>query len=409
MIKWIKENIFPFYKYDFKKCSYFLLLVTYVIGFIGVYLIAVLQDSDENLYQKQIIAYAAGLLVIIVCASIDYHLWAKLYIVIFLVGIVLLLICKYSNSLPIYGWSHYDARRWIKIGGDPTLGEKNEGFEFMPSELTKIAIIIFVSAFFNKCRKHIKKFWVLLLAIIFVAVPIYQIFDQPDFSTTVVMLGVFAVMVLISGVSYKYIIPAIAVGVPLLYAAFWYVQQDFQWILDEYQQKRILAALHPEMYPELMYQQTNAELAIRSGGMIGKTFAGVEGIRGTAYVPVVESDFIFSAVAEEFGFLGSIFVLALYFIMILLIIKIARNAVDYLGMMMAVGFGTLIMLQVFINIGVVSSLLPNTGLTLPYMSSGLSSLLVNLAMTGILLNISLQRKKPDKNKTDNDELGFINV
>ena len=95
--------------------------------------------------------------------------------------------------------------------------------------------------------------------------------------------------------------------------------------------------------------------------------------------------------------------------MILLIIKIARNAVDYLGMMMAVGFGTLIMLQVFINIGVVSSLLPNTGLTLPYMSSGLSSLLVNLAMTGILLNISLQRKKTDKNKTDNDELGFINV
>ena len=146
------------------------------------------------------------------------------------------------------------------------------------------------------------------------------------------------------------------------------------------------------MYPELTYQQDNAAAAIRSGGTIGKMLSGDTGIRGTTYVPVKESDFIFTAVAEEFGFIGSVAVIVLYLIIILLIIRIARRARDYLGMMIAIGAGALIAFQVFINIGVVTSLLPNTGIALPFMSSGLSSLLMNLVLVGILLNISIQPK-----------------
>jgi len=410
-LKALAHFICPFREYQYKKASFALVFVVYVLGFIGVYLISVLQDSDENLYQKQMIAYLAGFFLVLLVGMIDYHFIAKLYIVLYLIGIGLLLICKYLDSPPIYGWAHYDARRWIKIGGDPSLGINNPGFEFQPSEITKLTTIIFIAKLFTVLQKYIKKFWVLALAIATTAIPIYFIFDQPDLSTTLVMLAVFCIMVLISGVSYKFIIPTIVIGAPTLYGLFWYVQQDFQTLLDKYQRKRILAALHPELYPELAYQQTNAVAAIKSGGMLGKTITGIEGVRGTRYVPVKESDFIYTAVAEEFGFIGSLVVIILYLIMILLIIRIARRAKDFLGMMIATGFGALILLQVFVNIGVVSALLPNTGIPLPFMSSGLSSLLVNLIMLGILLNISLQPKAEEKQKNEEneDELGYLEV
>lgn len=409
MIKWIKENIFPVHRYDFKKYNFLILFNVYVIGIVGAYLINLLDETGENLYQKQILGYAVGLFFILLISMIDYHFIAKFFIPLFVIGIILLLICKYSNSLPIYGWKHYDARRWIKIGGDPTAGEHNEGFEFMPSEVMKVAFIIFFAKFFSLAQKYIKKFWVLALSLVLMLVPVYLIFDQPDLSTTIVMLAVYSVMVLISGVSYKFILPIIAVGIPTLYGLFWYVQQEGQGLLNEYQQQRVFAAIHPENYPELRYQQDNAVAAIKSGGMLGKTLTGYEGLRGTRFVPVVESDFIFTAVAEEFGFIGSVLIICLFMIMILLIIRIARKAVDKLGTLMAVGFASLILVQVFINIGVVSSIIPNTGIPLPFMSSGLSSLVVNLGMIGILLNISLQPKKVEKVKKEDDELGFIDV
>ena len=381
-----------------------MLFLVYLLGGIGAYLIKILQDSDERLYQKHVMGLLLGLGVILVISLIDYHFIAKWFIVLYLVNMALLLICRFSNSLPIYGWSHYEARRWIKIGGDPTLGEKNPGFEFMPSEVTKIAMIIFIAKFFDICYKKIQKIWVLLLAIALMGVPTLMIFMQPDLSTTICLATIFAVMVFVSGVPYKYIFSIVAILTPILIGVIWYVQQDFQVLLTWWQQRRVLAALHPEDYPDLMYQQSNAKAAIQSGGMIGKFLAG-EGLKGTYYVPVKESDFIFTAVAEGFGFIGAIAVLMTYFLMIVLIIRIGKRAKDYLGMMLAIGIGALISVQVFINIGVVTSLLPNTGIPLPFMSSGLSALMINLVTIGILINISMQPKE-DLPK-HNDEFEFL--
>ena len=407
IIKMLKFT-FPLKSYNYKKYSYMLLFIVYALGGIGIYLISRLQNEGENMAEKQIIAYIAGFAVVIFVSLFNYHAIGKLFIFLYLAGIGLLAICKWSNSLPIYGWSHYDARRWIKIGGDPTAGTKNTGFEFQPSEFVKVVLIICIAKFFDLTIKYIKKLWVFIAAIVIEFAPVIFILTQPDLSTTIVILAVFAVMVFISGVSYKFIIPTIVVLVPTAVGLFWYVQQDFQTLLEEWQQNRILAMLHPELYPELTYQQTNALTAIKSGGMLGKTLTGVEGIRASAYVPVSESDFIFSAVAEEFGFVGSIVVILLYMILILLILRIARRAADYLGTLIATGIAALIMFQVFINIGVVSSLLPNTGLALPFMSSGLSSLLANLGMLGIVLNISLQPKPPQV-KQEKAELGYIDM
>lgn len=410
MIKLLKK-IFPVKEYEFRSFCFPLLLLVYVLGFIGVYLIYVLdiyekQAIKQNLYSKQITAFAIGIGLIIVVSLIDYHIMAKLSPLLYAGGIGLLLICKFVNKPPVYGWAHYQARRWIKIGGDPSLGENNPGFEFQPSEFVKVALVLFLAWLFFKLHKHIKKLWVLLLATGLMAIPTYLIFDQPDLSTTILIFSVFSVMVFISGVSYKYIITALAIIIPSAIFLFWYAQQDYQVLFSEYQVNRIMASIHPEDYPALTYQQQNAAAAIKSGGLTGKVLEGIEANLASRSVPVRESDFIFSAVGEEFGFIGSCVILAMYAAIILLIIRIARKARDYQGRMIAAGFGSLILIQIFINIGVVTSLLPNTGIALPFMSSGLSSLLVNLLVIGILMNISLQPKRKEK-PLEEAELGYI--
>ncbi len=389
------KKVFNFKEYKFKSFSFLSLAIVLALGTLGMFLINRLQDSDENQFMRQVYGYAGFTLLALIVALIDYHFVAKMYIVLYLINLGLLLICRYSNSLPIYGWAHYDARRWIKIGGNPALGAENTGlgFEFMPSEITKIVLIVFIAKFFDLCKKNIKKIWVFLLATLLMGIPTFLILIQTDLSTAAVLFCTFAIMVLVSGVSYKIILPIIGVGIPAAIGLFWYVQQPFQVLLKDYQQDRILSILHPEDYPDLMYQQVNAATAIRSGGMVGKLIAGDTGIRGTAYVPVVESDFIFTAIAEEFGFIGSVIVILLYALLIVMLVRIARRAKDYLGMMIAMGIAALLMLQFFFNIGVVTSLLPNTGIPFPFVSSGLSSLLGSMLMLGVILNISMQPKE----------------
>ena len=410
MLKVFKK-IFPIKEYDFKSFCFPLLLIVYILGFVGVYLIYVLdyyekQAIKQNLYSKQILAFAIGIGLILVVALIDYHIIAKLSPLIYLAGIGLLLICRFVDNPPIYGWAHYTAKRWIKIGGDPSLGINNPGFEFQPSEIVKIAIVITLSWFFFKVHKHIKKLWVLAVSTVIVAVPLVFIFQQPDLSTTILLFVVFAVMVLISGVSYKYIVPILAVFVPTAIFLLWYIQQDFQTVFTEYQVNRVKSLFSPEDFPELAYQQQNAVAAIKQGGLTGKVLQGVEANLASRSVPVRESDFIFASVCEVFGFIGAVIILLGYAIMILMIIRIARKSKDYLGRMIAVGFGSMLLVQVSINVGVVTYILPNTGIALPFMSSGLSSLLVNLLMIGILLNVSLQPRGKAKVREES-ELGYV--
>ena len=362
-------------------------MTVYTIGGISIYMMHVLDDGDGDFFSKQIAGYALGLAVIIMFTFIDYHLIAKLFLVAYLLGIALLLICRFSNSGFIYGWAHYDARRWIKIGGNHTA---DSGFEFQPSDVVKLSLIIFFAKYFDLCRKKITKIWVLGLSVLIMMIPTFLFLTQTDLSTSVVVVLLFAAMVFVSGVPYKYLLPIAGVSLPALGALYWYVQQPFQILLKEYQQKRLLASKFPELYPELAYQQTNAAAAIRSGGLYGKILAEDKALTGTKYVPVKESDFIFTAIAEEFGFIGSVVVILLFLLLVILSFRIAKRAKDYLGKMIAIGIGSLFAFQVFINIGVVTSLLPNTGIPLPLMSAGLSSLLVYLCMIGILLNISLQ-------------------
>lgn len=377
-----------FKEYNFKTFSLSLVTLILAFGGIGMFLIQRLQESDEAQFEKQVLGYGFGLVFMLMVAMIDYHFICKLYIPLYFFNLALLLFCRFTDKsmgLPIYGDAHYSAKRWIeiKLGGNST-------FEFMPSEFSKIIMIIVLAKVFDLFYQHIKKFWLLVLVSALMAIPTLLILTQTDLSTSIVMFAFFAVMVFAAGTSYKHIIPIIAVGVPSAIFLFWYVQQDFQVLLEPYQVDRILGTD--------MYQQDNAALAIRAGGMFGKLLTGDTGPRASDYVPVVESDFIFSAIGEEFGFVGMFFIIGGYLLFALIGLRIAQRAKDYLGSMIAIGITALISVQAFVNIGVVTSLLPNTGIPLPFISSGLTALLCNLATIGILLNISLQPKQKEKER-----------
>ena len=382
----------------FKKKGYSLANYRFSIVFVILSLLSIScfilyrLQSEENLVLKQLLGGMLGLFAMVVVSLIDYHFICKLFIPLYLFNLILLAWCKfvdYKHFHLVYGWAHRKARRWIKIGGD---GKAGHGFEFMPSEITKIILVIFLAKLLVLLESKINTITGMFIILALFLVPVYFIYDQPDLSTSIVLMATFLFMLFVAGLSYKVFAGGLLIGVPVVTALFWYVQQDYQILISKYQQNRILSLLHPEEYEGLMYQQNNAGAAISSGGMFGKFIMGDTGKRLTDSVPVVESDFIFSAIGEELGFFGCALVVFIFMLFLFFSFRIARRAKDRLGYFLAAGVAVMIAIQAIVNLGVVLSLLPNTGIPLPFVSMGLSSLVTNIATVGILLNIGLQDK-----------------
>ena len=370
--------MFKFKQYDFKRYNLTMIILVIILGAIGAFLIKQVQLEDENLFIKHIVGIAGGIIIVVIVSLIDYHFICKFYIVLYLINMVLLVLVK------LIGKSFNYAQRWLDIGR----------IRFQPSELSKIILILFIAKLFTVFRHRINSIWVLSLAIISMALPTVLILTQTDLSTSMVIMFIFVMMIFAAGLSWKIILPILIVGIPSFSGLFWYIQQDYQVLLNPYQQKRVLSILNPELYPETMYQQANSIQAIGSGQLFGKLFLeNSTEIRGYKYVPINESDFIYSVAGEELGFIGSCVILALFALIIYKCLITAKKAPDYMGMLIAVGIASMFMFQVFVNIGVATALLPNTGIPLPFLSSGLSSLMSGMIAIGIILNIRLQPKK----------------
>lgn len=367
--------MFKFKNYDFKRYNISLLIVVTTLISIGVFLIKQVKPDD---YKKQIIGLIGGLVIAGIVSLFDYHFICKFYIVLYLINLVLLILVK------LIGVEHNYAQRWLDL----------KFFELQPSELSKIILIIFFAKLFVLFEHRINNALFLMISIILMAVPTYLILTQTDLSTSLVIMMIFIMLVFAAGLSWKIILPILVVGIPLAIGLFWYVQQDYQVILSDYQQERILSILNPEAYPGTMYQQDNSIQAIGSGQLIGKLFSDSDtSIRGYRHVPIAESDFIFSVAGEELGFIGCLFILLLFVFIIYKCLSTARKAPDRMGALIAVGIASMFAFQVFVNIGVVTSILPNTGIPLPFLSQGLSSLISSMIAIGIILNIRLQPKK----------------
>ncbi len=245
-----------FKKYQIKNYRFRLIAYVVILCIIGILAIGSAKESVQN---KQIIGMIAGLILMVIFSLIDYSLILKFRRVWYVLVLVLLGIIL----VPGVGHEVGGATRWIVIGGD-------NGIQFQPSELCKILLIVFFAAFFMRHHEKINTWKVLLMSVVLAAIPIFLIFREPDLSTTIVTVLVFLVMLYMSGLSYRIIIPVLAVAVPAVIVSLVLMLQEKFPFLEPYQYSRILSWINPDKYPDYARQQTNSIIAIGSGQLWGK-------------------------------------------------------------------------------------------------------------------------------------------
>ncbi|MCR5581944.1 MAG: rod shape-determining protein RodA [Pseudobutyrivibrio sp.] len=363
-----------FHNYKFKNLDVKLIIAVIALTIIGIFVIGSANESNQ---QKQILGMILGIFVMGAMALVDYDFLLHFHWVYYAMVIVLLF------SVLLFGSESGGATRWIDVG-----------IRFQPSELSKILLILFFAWFFMMHEEDINKPKTLVITIILSAIPLFLIEKEPDLSTTIVTMMIICVMIFVTGVSYKLVGIIVGVTVPAIALLLFLVTREGQTILDEYQGLRILAWLKPDEYPSSSYQQQNSIMAIGSGQLLGKGLGNeaFDSVKNGNYISEPHTDFIFAVAGEELGFIGSALIIALIFFITIEILLIAKNAKDISGKLICIGMAALIGFQSFVNICVVTGLMPNTGLPLPFVSYGLTSLVTIYFGVGIVLNVGLQSK-----------------
>jgi rod shape determining protein RodA len=353
---------------NFDWALFLLLFLILSVGLVNLYSAGFAFTQDTSLCLKQCRWVILGLICMVFAFSVDYRAIIRHTYFIYGIAIFLLLVVLF------YGYVTHGSRRWILF----------MGFSFQPSELMKLVIILTLAKYFdeNKLNRPL-----LLKDLLFPAlltlIPFLLIIQQPDLGTALIVLIIFLSMVLFIGVNWKSLSIACMTGLALLPLA-WFLLRD-------YQRERIITLFAPEKDPlGSGYHIIQSMIAIGSGGWWGKGF-----LKGTQthlrFLPEQQTDFVFSVFAEEWGFIGILFLMALFFSFIVWGLKISLNSKDYLGTLLAFGITMLIAWSVLINVGMVLGLLPVVGIPLPFMSYGGSSMVVLLIAVGLLLNISTRR------------------
>ncbi|MBP5384207.1 MAG: rod shape-determining protein RodA [Lachnospiraceae bacterium] len=363
-----------FKDYQWKKIDIYLVLLVIGLSYYGAQFI---NSAQSNLWSRQMQGLMLGIGAMIVTALIPYNFVLKFYWLIYAACIAILLLVRF------FGDAVGTASRWIEIGG----------IRFQPSEMAKILLILFYAQFIMKHKDNLNTVRVIIACVGLIIPPFYLIFAQPDLSTSIMVVVIFCVVMFVGGVSYKLVLAALLVTVPSIIIFINLVIQEGQTILTDYQRNRILAWLQPEKYAMTeAYQTSNAIMAIGSGQLTGKGLNNnmIASVKNGNFISEAQTDFIFAVVGEEAGFIGCCVILGLLFLIVLECIMVARKSKDLAGSIIAGGMAGLIGFQTFINIGVVTGLLPNTGLPLPFVSYGLTSLVSLLAGVGFVINVKLQ-------------------
>ncbi|MDY3909201.1 MAG: FtsW/RodA/SpoVE family cell cycle protein [Eubacterium sp.] len=371
------QQWFQFKRYNWKNYDKSLVVVVFLLTLISIYVLSIVQGDSFSLV-RSVASIILGLFIIVFFSLVDYH---DLCLYIPIIYIVTTLMAAATKLSPLGDDQGTDSFRWLDF----------KVVKFQPSELCKVVVILALATFFYRSREHLKTFRNFFIASAIALVPTFFILIQSDLSSSVVIIVVLIMMLACSGIGHRILGLVSAIAIPAVGFLFWYILQPNQKLLKSYQLLRITGWLHPEGNElGIMYQQNQSVISIASGKLYGKLLDGNEATRNYTNVDVTESDFIWTPISEEFGFLGCMLILLLLSIIIIKCFLVAKNAKDYLGMMIAVGIGSMFCFQTFFNIGVTTSLLPNTGLPLPFLSNGLSSLLSNMMSIGILLNIGIQ-------------------
>ena len=368
-------------RYQLRHYGFHFLILVLALSVIGVLVIKSATDgtADEGLYMRQIMGIGAGLLVMAVVSLIDYHLWIKWFVVIYILNIGIL------AATLLMGENVGGATRWLVL---PVIGQ------IQPAEFSKLALILFFAALFSRYREVISSPITVLITGVCAAVPLAMILKQPNLSTTLVCCMVIAAMLFLAGISYKWILGAFGVLAAAVGAVAYSIFHPENSLLRGYQLNRILSWLYPDQYPDLVYQQVNSVMAIGSGMLKGKGLntTTFESVKNGNFLSESQTDFIFAIIGEEMGFIGSCAVILLMAVLVYCCLITAKRAKDTAGKLIAGGIGALLACQSFVNIGVATFLLPNTGIPLPFVSYGVSSVLSSFIAVGLVLNVGLQRR-----------------
>ena len=365
-----------FFDYNFRRYNFRLLLYMAALSVMAIYSAT---NQNQATVSKQLMGIGVGFVIALVLSVIDYHWILSFHILIYLVCVAFL------TAVILFGRSRGISTRWLQL---PVIGQ------IQPSEFVKIGIILFFSWYFERYREKINRVTVVFTAAALFAVPAVLIYRQPNLSTLIVLTIVVAAIVFSSGISYRWILGVLAVAIPAVFLLFYLLQRGMIPFLQQYQANRILSWQNPELYSETYYQQENSIMAIGSGQLWGKGWnnTGILSVKAGNFLVEEQNDFIFAIIGEEFGFVGAMVVIILYLVLVYECLFMAMKASDLSGRMICVGMATLLGFQSFANIAVATAIFPNTGLPLPFISSGVSSLLSLFIGMGIVLNVGLQRK-----------------
>ncbi len=324
-------------------------------------------------FNRQTVYAIISVIIFFIALKIDYHFWQKIAIPILILSIFLLILLYF----PGFARQVRGAKRWLTIGP----------LSLQPSELAKFALILYIAdCLTRKTAKDISSFiWGILPVFIVTVLIFLLIFGQPDFSTALVIMGCSFIMLFIGGSKITQLFSLIVLLLPM---------GMMMALGEDYRRVRLLSFLNPWGDPlKSGFHIIQSLLALGSGGLSGVGIA--QSRQKFFYLPDQHTDFIFSIIGEELGFLGVLAVIALFILFLWRGILISLKAKDNFGLLLAAGITSLIVFQTIINISVVTKLIPTTGITLPFISYGGSSLIVNMFCGGILLNIS--KNSLDKN------------
>lgn len=367
----VKKEIF-YFDYTFLLVLIFLVGFGLVMVYSASYYEAMQEFNNPNYYvKKQAIAIAIGFVGVFVAYKIPYKFYRKLGFLPYIACVVVILM------IYPFGFEANGARRWIKLGP----------ISFQAAEPVKLGMILFLANFVYAFRKKINTIKTVLIMIAFtlpIFLMVYEITD--NLSSALIILAICVSMIFVATRDYKWFVGLGAAGVALVAGIVWYIVQNVQ-NGGDFRSERILAWLDLEKYASGKgYQTLQALYAIGSGGIWGKGLC--QSIQKLDFLPEAQNDMIFSIICEELGLFGGILVILMFMILIWRMMIIASNAADLQGAMIVVGVIAHIAVQVVLNIAVVTNTIPNTGISLPFISYGGTSICFLMFEMGVVMNVA---------------------
>jgi rod shape determining protein RodA len=374
------------FDYNFRKYDFRLVIYIVILNILGIMIIRSATSAasyKDPLVVRQILGSIAGFAVCVGLSLVDYRKIVRQYMPIYILSIAMLAgVLAYGTA------SGHGAVRWIQV---PVLGQ------VQPAEFVKIAMIVFYAAYFEKVKEEINLPHNILLAFLYYLAPTALILLQPNLSTAIILTIIIAGIVFASPISYKWMLGVIAALIPFIIAFIFLFRSglyDKIPFLHGYQAERILTFLNPSENTQTFYQQMYSMMAIGSGKLTGKGLNNnsIFSVKNGNFLAEEDNDFIFAVIGEELGFRGAAIIIIIFLLIIIECLIIASKARNLSGRLICVGMMAWIGFQTYTNIAVATGLFPNTGITLPFFSRGVSSLISVYIGLGIVLNVALQRR-----------------